>query len=141
MRNRAKSSGDVLRAALVVTDDVESQDGAGEFIDLAKRRFDWNKVEPLHARRSEPHRTDEGAITLFKSLGGLEDVPWPRSSTIGDGEAVQAELTRGSKRRPCGSSRKTALAAPGSARATITCANSAALPTREPDLAVVGKGA
>ena len=40
----------VLRAALVVTDDIEqAKTEAGEFIDLANAgRFDWNQVTPLH---------------------------------------------------------------------------------------------
>jgi ornithine cyclodeaminase/alanine dehydrogenase-like protein (mu-crystallin family) len=68
----------VLRAALLVTDDIEqAKMEAAEFIDLNKAgRLDWNRVKPLHEIMTAPSvpRTD-GDITLFKSLGvGLEDV-------------------------------------------------------------------
>jgi ornithine cyclodeaminase/alanine dehydrogenase-like protein (mu-crystallin family) len=68
----------VLRASLLVTDDVEqAKMEAAEFIDLHKAgRLDWNKVKPLHEIVSAPGvaRAD-GEITVFKSLGvGLEDV-------------------------------------------------------------------
>jgi ornithine cyclodeaminase/alanine dehydrogenase-like protein (mu-crystallin family) len=77
--NRREIDADiVLRAALVVTDDVEqAKVEAGEFIDLAKAgRFDWSKVTPLHQIvGAPPMARDDHAITLFKSLGvGLEDV-------------------------------------------------------------------
>ena len=68
----------VLRAALVVTDDIaQAKMEAAEFIDLAKAgRLDWGRVKPLHeivTAGSLPR--DPGALTLFKSLGvGLEDV-------------------------------------------------------------------
>ncbi len=68
----------VLRAALVVTDDVEqAKVEAGEFIDLHRAgRLDWDKVTPLHRVVAAPRLArEEGAITLFKSLGiGLEDL-------------------------------------------------------------------
>jgi ornithine cyclodeaminase/alanine dehydrogenase-like protein (mu-crystallin family) len=68
----------VLRAALVVTDDVEqARTEAGEFIDLARAgRLDWNDLIPLHRVIGAPgFRRDPDAITLFKSLGvGLEDL-------------------------------------------------------------------
>jgi ornithine cyclodeaminase/alanine dehydrogenase-like protein (mu-crystallin family) len=68
----------VLRAALVVTDDIaQAKLEAGEFIDLAKAgRLDWSVVKPLHQIVAAPSlaRADD-AVTLFKSLGvGLEDV-------------------------------------------------------------------
>jgi alanine dehydrogenase len=68
----------VLRASLLVTDDIEqAKMEAGEFIDLAKTgRLEWNKVKPLHEIITAPSvpRSDND-ITLFKSLGvGLEDV-------------------------------------------------------------------
>jgi alanine dehydrogenase len=68
----------VLRAAMLVTDDVEQAKAeAAEFIDLARAgQLDWNDLIPLHgivgAQRPSRDRT---AITLFKSLGvGLEDL-------------------------------------------------------------------
>jgi alanine dehydrogenase len=68
----------VLRAAMVVTDDIEQAKAeAGEFIDLAHAgRFDWNDLIPLHRIVGSPGlRRDRDAITLFKSLGvGLEDL-------------------------------------------------------------------
>jgi ornithine cyclodeaminase/alanine dehydrogenase-like protein (mu-crystallin family) len=68
----------VLRASLVVTDDIEQAKlEAAEFIDLAHEgRFDWGGVKPLHQIvGSPPPRRDPDAITLFKSLGvGLEDL-------------------------------------------------------------------
>ena len=68
----------VLRAALVVTDDIpQAKLEAGEFIDLAKAgRLDWSTVKPLHEIIAGPHLArDPAAITVFKSLGvGLEDV-------------------------------------------------------------------
>ena len=68
----------VTRASLIVTDDVEQAKlEAAEFIDLAGAgRLDWSKVQPLQAIvGSESIRRDDGAITLFKSLGvGLEDL-------------------------------------------------------------------
>jgi alanine dehydrogenase len=68
----------VLRAAMVVTDDIEQAKAeAGEFIDLARAgRFDWNDLIPLHRIVGSPGlRRDRDAITLFKSLGvGLEDL-------------------------------------------------------------------
>jgi alanine dehydrogenase len=68
----------VLRAALVVTDDIEQAKAeAGEFIDLARTgRLDWNDLLPLHRIvGSAGFRRDHDAITLFKSLGvGLEDL-------------------------------------------------------------------
>ena len=68
----------VLRAALVVTDDVEqAKSEAGEFIDLARAgRLDWKDLIPLHRIIGAPgFRRDHDAITLFKSLGvGLEDL-------------------------------------------------------------------
>jgi len=68
----------VLRASLLVTDDIEqAKTEAGEFIDLAKAgRLDWNKVKPLHEIVTGPSAPrGENDITLFKSLGvGLEDV-------------------------------------------------------------------
>jgi ornithine cyclodeaminase/alanine dehydrogenase-like protein (mu-crystallin family) len=68
----------VLRAALVVTDDIaQAKLEAGEFIDLAKAgRLDWETLKPLHQIVAAPDlpRADD-AVTLFKSLGvGLEDV-------------------------------------------------------------------
>lgn len=68
----------VLRAALVVTDDIaQAKLEAGEFIDLAKAgRLDWGTLKPLHQIVAAPDlpRADD-AVTLFKSLGvGLEDV-------------------------------------------------------------------
>jgi ornithine cyclodeaminase/alanine dehydrogenase-like protein (mu-crystallin family) len=68
----------VLRAALVVTDDIaQAKLEAGEFIDLAKAgRLDWDTLKPLHQIVAAPSlaRADD-AVTLFKSLGvGLEDV-------------------------------------------------------------------
>ena len=77
--NRREIDADiVLRAALVVTDDVEqAKVEAGEFIDLAKAgQFDWSKVTPLHQIvGAPPMARNDRAITLFKSLGvGLEDV-------------------------------------------------------------------
>ena len=68
----------VLRAALVVTDDIaQAKLEAGEFIDLAKAgRLDWRAVKPLHEIVASPGlaRADD-AVTLFKSLGvGLEDL-------------------------------------------------------------------
>jgi ornithine cyclodeaminase/alanine dehydrogenase-like protein (mu-crystallin family) len=68
----------VLRAALVVTDDVaQAKTEAGEFIDLARAgRLDWNDLIPLHQVVGAPDFVrDPDAITLFKSLGvGLEDL-------------------------------------------------------------------
>ena len=68
----------VLRAALVVTDDIEQAKlEAGEFIDLARAgRLDWNDLIPLHRIVGSPGlRREHDAITLFKSLGvGLEDL-------------------------------------------------------------------
>jgi len=68
----------VLRASLLVTDDIEQgKVEAGEFIDLAKAgRLDWSKVKPLHEVITAPRvQRGDGDITLFKSLGvGLEDV-------------------------------------------------------------------
>jgi ornithine cyclodeaminase/alanine dehydrogenase-like protein (mu-crystallin family) len=68
----------VLRAALVVTDDIaQAKLEAGEFIDLVRAgRLDWNDLVPLHRIVGSPgwHR-EHDAITLFKSLGvGLEDL-------------------------------------------------------------------
>jgi len=68
----------VLRASLIVTDDIEQAKlEAAEFIDLARAgRFDWGRLMPLHqiVGSSAPPR-DPDAITLFKSLGvGLEDL-------------------------------------------------------------------
>jgi ornithine cyclodeaminase/alanine dehydrogenase-like protein (mu-crystallin family) len=68
----------VLRAAMVVTDDIEqAKVEAAEFIDLARAgRLDWNDLIPLHRIVGTPrfHR-DYDAITLFKLLGvGLEDL-------------------------------------------------------------------
>jgi alanine dehydrogenase len=68
----------VLRAAMVVTDDIEqAKSEAAEFIDLARAgRLDWNDLIPLHRVVGSPgFRRDHDAITLFKSLGvGLEDL-------------------------------------------------------------------
>jgi alanine dehydrogenase len=68
----------VLRAAMVVTDDIEQAKAeAAEFIDLARAgRLDWNDLIPLHRIVGSPgFRLDPDAITLFKSLGvGLEDL-------------------------------------------------------------------
>jgi alanine dehydrogenase len=68
----------VLRASLVVTDDVaQAKLEAAEFIDLAiAGRLDWAHVVPLHQMVAAPPRQrDPDAITLFKSLGiGLEDL-------------------------------------------------------------------
>jgi alanine dehydrogenase len=68
----------VLRAAMVVTDDIEQAKAeAAEFIDLARAgRLDWNDLIPLHRIVGSPgFRRDHDAITLFKSLGvGLEDL-------------------------------------------------------------------
>jgi len=68
----------VLRAAVVVTDDVEqAKTEAAEFIDLVRAgRLDWSAVIPLHQIvGSSGFRRDRDAITLFKSLGvGLEDL-------------------------------------------------------------------
>ena len=68
----------VMRAATVVTDDVEQAKAeAAELIDLAEEGWlDWNDVVPLHrlvgAGEFQRGRDD---ITLFKSLGvGLEDL-------------------------------------------------------------------
>jgi alanine dehydrogenase len=68
----------VLRAAMVVTDDIgQAKAEAAEFIDLARAgRLDWNDLIPLHRIVGTPgfHR-DQDAVTLFKSLGvGLEDL-------------------------------------------------------------------
>jgi ornithine cyclodeaminase/alanine dehydrogenase-like protein (mu-crystallin family) len=68
----------VLRAAMVVTDDIaQAKAEAAEFIDLARAgRLDWNDLVPLHRIVASPgFRRDRDAITLFKSLGvGLEDL-------------------------------------------------------------------
>jgi alanine dehydrogenase len=68
----------VLRASLVVTDDVaQAKLEAAEFIDLAiAGRLDWARIVPLHQLVAAPPRErDPDAITLFKSLGiGLEDL-------------------------------------------------------------------
>jgi alanine dehydrogenase len=68
----------VLRASLVVTDDIEQAKlEASEFIDLVKAgRYNWDKIKPLHEIIAAPRAPrDANAITLFKSLGvGLEDV-------------------------------------------------------------------
>ncbi len=67
----------VLRAAMLVTDDVEqAKTEAAEFIDLARAgRLDWNDLIPLHRIVGSPDIRDHDAITLFKSLGvGLEDL-------------------------------------------------------------------
>jgi alanine dehydrogenase len=68
----------VLRAAMVVTDDIEQAKAeAAEFIDLARAgRLDWNALIPLHRIVGSPgFQRDHDAITLFKSLGvGLEDL-------------------------------------------------------------------
>jgi ornithine cyclodeaminase/alanine dehydrogenase-like protein (mu-crystallin family) len=68
----------VLRAALLVTDDIEqAKTEAGEFIDLVRAgRLDWSRVAPLHQIVAAPPSSarDPNAVTLFKSLGvGLED--------------------------------------------------------------------
>jgi ornithine cyclodeaminase/alanine dehydrogenase len=66
----------VLRASLLVTDDVEqAKMEAGEFIDLTKAgKLDWNRVKPLHEIMAASVAQPDGGITLFKSLGvGLED--------------------------------------------------------------------
>jgi ornithine cyclodeaminase/alanine dehydrogenase-like protein (mu-crystallin family) len=66
----------VLRASLLVTDDVEqAKMEAGEFIDLTKAgKLDWNRVKPLHEIMAASGAQPDGGITLFKSLGvGLED--------------------------------------------------------------------
>lgn len=67
----------VLRASLLVTDDVEqAKMEAGEFIDLNKAgKLDWSRVKPLHEIMAAPSvAPPDGGITLFKSLGvGLED--------------------------------------------------------------------
>ncbi len=68
----------VLRAALVVTDDIEQAKAeAAEFIDLARAgKLDWNDLVPLHRIVGSPgFGRDHDAVTLFKSLGvGLEDL-------------------------------------------------------------------
>ena len=68
----------VLRAAMLVTDDIEQAKAeAAEFIDLARAgRLDWSDLIPLHRIVGSPgFRRDPDAITLFKSLGvGLEDL-------------------------------------------------------------------
>jgi alanine dehydrogenase len=68
----------VLRAAMLVTDDVEQAKAeAAEFIDLARAgALDWSDLIPLHrVVGAERVRLDRDAITLFKSLGvGLEDL-------------------------------------------------------------------
>lgn len=68
----------VLRASLLVTDDVEqAKMEAAEFIDLNKvGKLDWSRVKPLHEIITAPSvARPDGEITLFKSLGvGLEDV-------------------------------------------------------------------
>jgi ornithine cyclodeaminase/alanine dehydrogenase-like protein (mu-crystallin family) len=68
----------VLRAALVVTDDVaQAKTEAAEFIDLAAAgQLDWNRIVPLHRVVAAPASPrDPARITLFKSLGvGLEDL-------------------------------------------------------------------
>jgi alanine dehydrogenase len=68
----------VLRAAMLVTDDVEQAKAeAAEFIDLARAgQLDWNDLIPLHRIvGSQRISRDRAAITLFKSLGvGLEDL-------------------------------------------------------------------
>jgi len=68
----------VLRAAMLVTDDVEQAKAeAAEFIDLARAgALDWNDLIPLHRIvGGERMSRDRDAITLFKSLGvGLEDL-------------------------------------------------------------------
>jgi alanine dehydrogenase len=67
----------VLRASLLVTDDIEqAKMEAGEFIDLTKAgKLDWNRVKPLHEIMAAPSVAQPaGGLTLFKSLGvGLED--------------------------------------------------------------------
>ena len=69
----------VLRAATVVTDDIEqAKTEAAEFIDLARAgaaRLEQTCI-PLHRIVGSPGlRRDHDAITLFKSLGvGLEDL-------------------------------------------------------------------
>jgi ornithine cyclodeaminase/alanine dehydrogenase-like protein (mu-crystallin family) len=68
----------VLRAAMLVTDDVEQAKAeAAEFIDLARAgQLDWNDLIPLHRIVGAQRMSrDRAAITLFKSLGvGLEDL-------------------------------------------------------------------
>jgi ornithine cyclodeaminase/alanine dehydrogenase-like protein (mu-crystallin family) len=68
----------VLRAAMVVTDDIEQAKAeAAEFIDLARAgRLDWNDLIPLHRIVGSPgFRRNRDDVTLFKSLGvGLEDL-------------------------------------------------------------------
>jgi ornithine cyclodeaminase/alanine dehydrogenase-like protein (mu-crystallin family) len=68
----------VLRAATVVTDDIEQAKlEAGELIDLVKAgKLDWSRVKALHQIVAAPSFAREaGALTVFKSLGvGLEDV-------------------------------------------------------------------
>jgi alanine dehydrogenase len=68
----------VMRAATVVTDDVEQAKAeAAEFIDLAEEGWlDWNAVIPLHRLVGVGElRRGGDDITLFKSLGlGLEDL-------------------------------------------------------------------
>jgi ornithine cyclodeaminase/alanine dehydrogenase-like protein (mu-crystallin family) len=68
----------VLRAAMVVTDDIEqAKSEAAELIDLARAgRLAWSDVMPLWRIVGSPDfRRDHDAITLFKSLGvGLEDL-------------------------------------------------------------------
>jgi ornithine cyclodeaminase/alanine dehydrogenase-like protein (mu-crystallin family) len=68
----------VMRAATVVTDDVEQAKAeAAELIDLAEGgRLDWSDVIPLHRLVGAGElRRGRDDITLFKSLGiGLEDL-------------------------------------------------------------------
>jgi ornithine cyclodeaminase/alanine dehydrogenase-like protein (mu-crystallin family) len=86
----------VLRAALVVTDDVaQAQGEAGELIELAAAgRLEWEKVKPLHEIVGDGFRRDRDAITLFKSLGaGLEDVAiaslvYDRAKACGHGRSL-----------------------------------------------------
>ena len=68
----------VLRAALIVTDDIpQAKTEAGEFIDLVKAgKLDWSGVKSLHEIVTAANvPREKGAVTVFKSLGvGLEDV-------------------------------------------------------------------
>src|SRR5262249_12573152 len=75
---RELDPGIVVRASMLVTDDVEqAKVEAAEFIDLHQAGcLDWQKVIPLHQIVAAPSvaRADQ-VLTLFKSLGvGLEDV-------------------------------------------------------------------
>lgn len=91
----------VMRADVRITDDREqAKIEAREYIGLVRTgRIDWDDIGELGAvvQGEAPQRTDDGAITLFKSLGvALEDVAFAhmiyrRALAQGVGKNLEAE--------------------------------------------------